>query len=384
MRGLFILSYALLWVLVVTESVLLREVLRGTIWFKRLQNDFSRRRKSVEPARLPAGSPAPDFIAPLLWTGESLSTSQLKGHPSILVFVSPEEVSPLYKNLASAIHAMWHETNGHVYFVCRGSDEACRRLADDHAVRRFAEHAVPFIHDEEGQIARSFMISGTPEAISLGSDARVKRYGRPIPNEEEQGIGPADDSAFASTSETTGRLHSAREEAVEETDRAEIKRAPGGDDAEPCLWPDDRPFTGASFARVDTKVSCVMTRFQLRSAWSLIPFYLAFRRVRRSAVDVAGLLKAVFLIEDLHTCYTMSIWKDDCAIVDFGNVKAHIMAANSAFAPTYRKDMMRAEIWSAQFRLWAVSSHNLNWDGLDLRTVLADQWGRVEEVARGD
>jgi hypothetical protein len=153
-----------------------------------------------------------------------------------------------------------------------------------------------------------------------------------------------------------------------------------GRDERRCNWPDDRPYTGASFARVNTTVSCVLTRFRLRSAWSLIPFYLAFRRVRRDARDVAGLLQAAFLIEDMHTCYTMSLWNDDCAIVDFGGVRAHIFAANSAFGRTYREDLNRAEIWSAQFRLWAVSCHNLNWEGLDLQTVLADQSGRLQTV----
>jgi len=148
------------------------------------------------------------------------------------------------------------------------------------------------------------------------------------------------------------------------------------------FWSDTRPFSGAGFARVNTTVSCVLTRFQLRSFWSLIPFYLAFRRVRRASRDVAGLLQAVFLLEDFHTCYTLSLWQDDWAIVDFGRVRAHVTAANSAFNPTYREGLNRAEIWSAQFRLWAVSCHNLNWEGLDLQTVLADQWERRAEVAR--
>jgi hypothetical protein len=147
-------------------------------------------------------------------------------------------------------------------------------------------------------------------------------------------------------------------------------------------WQDEYPVSGANFARVDTTLSCVLTRFQLRSFWSLIPFYLSFLRVRRAAHDVGGLLKAVFLIESLRTCYTLSLWRDDCSIVDFGRVRAHVKAANSAFGPTYRKDLNRAEIWSAQFRLWAISCHNLNWEGLDLQTILADQWGRRGEVAR--
>lgn len=147
-------------------------------------------------------------------------------------------------------------------------------------------------------------------------------------------------------------------------------------------WSDDDPISGAGFARMDSTVSCVLTRFRLRSFWSLIPFYLHFRRVRRAARDIRGLLKATFLIEDLRTCYTLSLWTDEWAIVDFGSVRAHVDAANSAFGPTYRKDLKIAEIWSAQFRLWAVSCHNLNWEGLELKTILADQWTRREEVAQ--
>ncbi len=133
---------------------------------------------------------------------------------------------------------------------------------------------------------------------------------------------------------------------------------------------------------MDSTVSCILTRFRVRSPWSIIRFYLAFRRVRHASRNIEGLLKAVFLIEDLRTCYTLSIWKDELAIVDFGSIRAHVSAANSAFAATYRLDLRRAEIWSAQFRLSAVSCHNLNWEGLDLREVLGDQWDRRERVAQ--
>ena len=150
-------------------------------------------------------------------------------------------------------------------------------------------------------------------------------------------------------------------------------------------WPDDRPFTGAAFARVDTVVSCVLTRFRLRSVLSLIPFYRAFRRVRNSSREIGGLLQAVFLVEDLHTCYTLSIWKNDSAVVEFSTrVHEHIYAANSAFGPTYNPESGRAEIWSAQFRLWAVSCCNLNWEGLDMRELLAGQWEKRDFVRRGE
>jgi len=134
---------------------------------------------------------------------------------------------------------------------------------------------------------------------------------------------------------------------------------------------------------MDSTISCLITRFQLRSPWSLLPFYVWFRRVRKESRKVRGLLKAVFLVENLRTCYTVSFWSDEDAIVEFGNVHSHIAAANSAFRPKYRHDKKRAEIWSAQFRLWAVSCHNLNWEDFDLQAHLREQWARREEVAFG-
>jgi hypothetical protein len=145
------------------------------------------------------------------------------------------------------------------------------------------------------------------------------------------------------------------------------------DESNRSSWRDNLAFSGTGGARVESTVSCVLTRFRVRSPLSLIRFYISFCHVRRSSRRIAGLLQAIFLVENLHTCYTLSIWENEWAIVDFNtHVKAHIAAANSAFAPTFRKDS-RAEIWSAQFRLWAVSRQNLNWEGFDLQTILGEQ-----------
>ena len=148
------------------------------------------------------------------------------------------------------------------------------------------------------------------------------------------------------------------------------------------VWPDEESLSGAAFARVDTTISCVLTRFRLRSCLSLIPFYFAFRRIRREASGIHGLLRAAFLVENLRTCYTLSLWKNDLAITEFAAVRSHIHAANSAFGRTFRKDLNRSEFCSAQFRLWAVSCYNLTWHGLDMEQALDDQWQRRQELAR--
>lgn len=152
---------------------------------------------------------------------------------------------------------------------------------------------------------------------------------------------------------------------------------------EPLRRPGGRP-SATSYERLETQVSCVITRFRLRSPFSLIRFYRAYRRIRRQAREIDGLLRTAFLVEGPRTCYTFSLWRDDRAILQFNTlVRSHVQAANGAFGHTFRKDLQRPEIFSAQFRLDAVS-HNLNWEGLDLRSVLARELGRrPEEVATG-
>lgn len=149
-------------------------------------------------------------------------------------------------------------------------------------------------------------------------------------------------------------------------------------------WPESSPISGAAHERVGGTVSCVMTRFRLSSFWFLPLFYLAFRRVRKDALaTVPGLIEAVLLTEGIRTCYTLSLWTDDNAIVDFGSVNSHVRWANWGLLRAYRKDLHRPEIWSVHWRLWAIS-HNLNWEGVDLRAVLAKQLGKpAEQVGRG-
>ena len=380
MNGLFVVSYALLGGLTVLQWMILSRVLRETLRYRRLYISRLNKMKGVMLDQLPRGAPAPEFTAPLLSTGELISTSRFKGHESILLFVNPDIPSPFYPQLPIATHSWWHDTEGHLYIVCNGREESCRAFVKEHLIEDFAGHKAPVILDEEGAITRSFLVKEFPRAVSLNEDVRVGRYGSPVPNKEaEPKVDEAQTAPNPSESTINGSHGAAKGEDEGQAAGVEPNRAVKEVDR-PCDWPDSRPITGAAFARVDTKVSCVLTRFRLRSAWSLLPFYMAFRRVRRESRKVAGLLQALFLIEDWRTCYTLSLWMNECAIVDFGRVESHINAANSAFGPTYRRDLQRSEIWSAQFRLWAVSSHNLGWEGFDLQPILGDQWERRESA----
>jgi hypothetical protein len=59
------------------------------------------------------------------------------------------------------------------------------------------------------------------------------------------------------------------------------------------------------------------------------------------------------------------------AILEFGTlVESHVRAARHAFRATFRRDLARPEIWSTQWQL-AAASNNLNWEGVDLRSLIA-------------
>lgn len=122
---------------------------------------------------------------------------------------------------------------------------------------------------------------------------------------------------------------------------------------------------------VDVPVTCVLTRFRLRSARHLLPTYLDYRRVIGEAAraQTPGLLRSAFLIEDPTTWYSLSLWADPDAIPHFGtNVPGHVDAARGVFGRV-AMNRGRPEIWSTKWRL-ATVSNNLSWGDFDLRGLI--------------
>jgi hypothetical protein len=182
MTRTFVVSYSLLWGFTVLETVVLQQLLRRTVWLRRLFMDFRSQRLH---SHLPTGANAPHFSAPLLGTNQYVETWDLHGHRTILLFLSPKDASsPLYRNLDITLHGMWHKVDGHLYIVCRGSANACLKFANDHNTERFAHGRIPIILDEDALVAESFLIKGTPQAVMLDDETRVASYGRPEPDEE--------------------------------------------------------------------------------------------------------------------------------------------------------------------------------------------------------
>jgi hypothetical protein len=122
---------------------------------------------------------------------------------------------------------------------------------------------------------------------------------------------------------------------------------------------------------VDVSVTCVITRFGLRSPLHLLPIYFDYRRVVKEATGATGLLRSAFLIENLRTCYSISIWTSPDAIPFFGTaVPSHVLVARRVFGRVVVKHG-RPDVWSTKWRL-ATVSNNLNWSDFDLRGLIAN------------
>lgn len=120
---------------------------------------------------------------------------------------------------------------------------------------------------------------------------------------------------------------------------------------------------------VESDLVCLITRFRVNRLIELIRAYFWYRRIRDEARCVNGLLKSVFLVQNTRTFYTLSLWANEGAILEFNTkVHSHIAAANTSFS-YLKRSTTGPELWSAEFRLCAVSPFNLQWQGLDLSSI---------------
>jgi hypothetical protein len=84
--------------------------------------------------------------------------------------------------------------------------------------------------------------------------------------------------------------------------------------------------------------------------------YLAYRRMRADLAAAPGLLRFAFVVEHPLACYTLSVWESREALERFANARSHVRAVRHA------KRICR-EIWSAYWRLDAVSAYASRWEG---------------------
>ncbi len=178
MQTIFWLGYCVLCGIIVFEGMVLQELLDQALSHKRL---YTRRVSRREVIGLPTGTRVPEFYGALLNSTRALNRSWFKGNETVLVFVAPHDTSlPGYRQLSTAVHALWHRLEEHVYMVCSGNQRECRQLASSHSISGCTEHDIPMLLDQGGSIARAFRIQTTPVAVELDEDGFIKRYGVPV------------------------------------------------------------------------------------------------------------------------------------------------------------------------------------------------------------
>lgn len=162
----FVVSYLLLWGLVLFQAAaligLVRMVARGG-------------QGAVAAPSNMRGRSAPDFVATDL-AGVEISSTDLKGEPAGLLFVSPECAS--CDVTLDELTAVTAKTDGRLVVVCEGSSAACAGVAAEHDLE------LQMIADTDGELSRLFEVRTVPTAVLVDPEWTIRSYGHPLRGEE--------------------------------------------------------------------------------------------------------------------------------------------------------------------------------------------------------
>lgn len=114
-------------------------------------------------------------------------------------------------------------------------------------------------------------------------------------------------------------------------------------------------FIGNSPTRKPLPTLCLVTRIEARSGWEVGVLILSFRRMRRQARQVAGLVEA-FMILRRPAVYIVSLWSDERAIADFATaVPSHLAMVRWTHGRKLRT-------WSALYNFVGTSPPSAPWE----------------------
>lgn len=164
-------AFVLIWAVVAVEAVVLLAVMRLTV---RLKTEMYEAMPDVVKYDRPAGGTEVEFEAPDLATGVTLRSSELRGAPAALLFTTPHEGEGGRSEwLLDTIAGLRSKGEGRLWVLCDGSGAACSELS------RLVGADVPVLLDREGRIRGRFLVTATPAAVLLDSEARIAQYGMP-------------------------------------------------------------------------------------------------------------------------------------------------------------------------------------------------------------
>lgn len=167
----FYLSYALLWTLVIFQSLVVLGLVRVVYRAERDEPTIGPRPGNGQLI----GQQAPGFRAVDVF-GAPIDNSTLAGQTAALLFVSPDcsTCAPTLEEL----EALKLKANGTVMIFCRAGRDECRRLVETYGL------STRVVVDDDLAVSDLFGVNVTPTAVLVTGDGRVQKYGHPMRSEE--------------------------------------------------------------------------------------------------------------------------------------------------------------------------------------------------------
>ncbi len=164
MSGVWLVSYIVLWAVVLAQGgiifILLRQL--GVIYLGSAQG--------VAGDGLAVGTSAPDFAVTNV-AGEPVTLASFAGRPLLLIFGSPT-CAPC-KELIPDLNIFAAERRAElgVLFLSHGEADATRHMADEHRI------AVPVAHHPNDSIANAYQARVTPFAFLIDGEGVIRAKG---------------------------------------------------------------------------------------------------------------------------------------------------------------------------------------------------------------
>lgn len=166
----FLVSYALLWVLVVFQTLLVIGLVKA-LYERRDAGEAPTATESSEMA----GKPLPAFeVEDVL--GNRIASTALTKRDTALLFVSPDCTSCAVT--LQELQALVGRMEGEVVVFCLSAADRCASLAHRY------ELSVPVVCDSERRIADMLHVSATPTAVLITAGGRIESYGHPMSAED--------------------------------------------------------------------------------------------------------------------------------------------------------------------------------------------------------
>lgn len=166
----FVASYIAVWILVIFQGLLILALLKQLAEVKQLA-----RLGGVAGADpLPAGTPAPDFEGVDLRSAKRLTKQVFAGQGGVLLFLSPECGSCV--ELADGLRRSELGELMPILTFCQGEEAPCASFINRLGPEIYTLRG----HFDDGSVAKSYHVDGSPTAVVINPDLTIGSYGHPL------------------------------------------------------------------------------------------------------------------------------------------------------------------------------------------------------------